>query len=505
MTAPLAAEMGALAGSLAAEHAGLDFSFASLAKLDRLAADARASAPPARALGAYLGEVLRRAAPERLAWAAEGTSPVIVSGSARWFPVEKVEKRRAHGPADDLPAFAGVVLALEPGAAERIDDARDRKRLEEALAAFETAAAAFRAAPTDAALWVGLEERLFGTVFRRNHRDALSAIALRPDEIVPLLGAPAFGRGRARRDPGRVAASLLAYLVALDLARRDEVVTALRARVGDRDKGVRTNVAQALVEIDLVRGSTAVALELGTTKDRALTEGALRAIRAVGGEIRMEDREPPVALEALAPVLRPALAPKSPHLAVALDAVNDWSFLPHTAVEARHLAPVLRATAAAAKPQAARFAALVASRVARAEKRAAPSRARVPSTTTHTFASVEPGATYAVSTARMSILRELMREVGALADPTARRALEDGPPTDPGAPPIAKYLRHASESVTPDECRVVARRLREHVDVVREVASFFDDAPRGSELVAWVSAWADFHARAAELGGHRGT
>ena len=96
-----------------------------------------------------------------------------------------------------------------------------------------------------------------------------------------------------------------------------------------------------------------------------------------------------------------------------------------------------------------------------------------------------------------------MREVGAVSEPGRPRAMIDGPPVAPGAAPIAKFIRPGAGGVTPEECRVIASRLVAHLPLVCEVATFFDDAPSGAELGAWVNAWAAFHARAAELGGHR--
>jgi hypothetical protein len=127
----------------------------------------------------------------------------------------------------------------------------------------------------------------------------------------------------------------------------------------------------------------------------------------------------------------------------------------------------------------------------------------MPSFKTDTFESLAPGASFATSHAGLSILRELMREVGAILDPGTPRALGHGPPTDTSAPAMQKYLRWSTELMTPEECRVVEHRLLDHLNVVQEVATFFDDAPRRSELTGWVTLWADFHGRAAALGGHR--
>lgn len=501
MDVPIAERMRALADALARDHAGLDGSVASIHALDALAADTGASAPPTPTLGAYLGEVVRRAAPTTFAWALDGETPVLVAGSARWHPVDKVEKRRRGGRGDDLTAFVGVVLAMTPGAAARMNDADERVRVEAGRAVVEKAAKALRAEPSNAEHLWSLERNLFGHLSRKHHADALRAIGLRPDEVLPHLGAPATGRGYERRHPGAVAAGLVAYLVELGLAPRDAVVAALRVRLRERDKTVRTHVAQALAQIDLVSGSTTVALELGRGKDRAHLEGVLSALRSVAGRVRHGDDDPPVTLAAITPLLVPALAPASPHAKVALDVVNGFSFRPEHRAEARGLVPALEKLGSAGKPEAARLARDIASRARHAREGAKHEPLRI--FATYVYATVEGDASYTTSNARMSILRELMREVGAVAEAGVKRALPDGPPVDPAAPALGKLVRPSREVVTPTECTVIARRLRGHLDVVHEVASFFDDAPEGPELVAWVSAWADFNERAAALGGYR--
>ncbi|MFO0714081.1 MAG: hypothetical protein U0353_29760 [Sandaracinus sp.] len=497
----VAEEMRGLAEELARGREGLDVSLESLTGLDALVASDRAGKIASRAIGAYLGEAIRRAAPDSFVWVDDPGGPVLCAGGARWFPIEKVEKRRREGAGNDLSAFAGVVLALTPEAASRLDMAIDEPRVREGRAAVARAVAAFRGAP-NVGSFLQLDRTLHGQLAQRHHRDALAAAALTAETLMPFLEVPASGRGYERTDPGRAAAGFLAYLVQLGLAPREHVIELLRPRLRERNKAVRTNVAHALVEIDLASGSAAVALELGATKDAALTEGAVRAIRSIGGDVRMDRCDPPVPLASLDRVLGPALSPSSACLRLALEAVNDWAMRPDTAVEAKHLAPLLDAIAKRGKPDARRFASQIAARTRNAIPRP---RRPEPARRTHTctFVSIEPGASYTCSERGLSTLRELMREVGALADPTATRALRDGPPVDPEAPPITKYLSHATAAVTPAECRVVATRLLAHLDVVREVASFFDDAPSGSELTAWVTSWAEFHARSADLGGHR--
>jgi hypothetical protein len=397
-------------------------------------------------------------------------------------------------PIDRALRSLAIELATAPDAAARLDAAVAEARVRAGVAALEAAAAHFRADPTDADRLCQLVHVLDGLP-DTTRRVALAAIGLTADELVPQLSARAAGRGRARRDPGRTAADLLASLVALGLAPRDRTIGLLRARLAERDKHVRTNAAQALSEIDLAAGSAAVTLELGLAKDAALVEGAVRGVRAIAGDVSMARCEPPLPFETLTPVLRKALAPSSPHVSSALEAVSWWG-------EAARLIPVLETLARSGKPEARRFASTIVSHLRVAPKRAP--RFRLPLTpTTYTWRSLEGDACFTATNSGMSILRELMREVGAVSEPGRPRAMTDGPPVAPLAAPLAKFVRPSPASVTPEECRVIASRLVTHLPIVREVATFFDDAPSGAELTAWVNAWAAFHARAAELGGHR--
>ena len=106
----LAAEMVALANELAEANA-LDFSIASLVKLEALVAAARKRIAPetTRRWGAYLGETIRRQAKVPVAWVDHATAAAANStiaklapgydidailriGETFWFPLSKVEK-----------------------------------------------------------------------------------------------------------------------------------------------------------------------------------------------------------------------------------------------------------------------------------------------------------------------------------------------------------------------------------------------------------------------------
>jgi hypothetical protein len=68
---------------------------------------------------------------------------------------------------------------------------------------------------------------------------------------------------------------------------------------------------------------------------------------------------------------------------------------------------------------------------------------------------------------------------------------------------MSKFTSNSNWHVTPDECRSIASRLRAGMPVIREVASFFDDAPPRAELERWVLSWVDFNERAVDHGGYR--
>ena len=295
---------------------------------------------------------------------------------------------------------------------------------------------------------------------------------------------------------------MIALLVELGLAPSDEVVARLEPSLKERDKTLRANAAYVLTRIDFHGGGTSVAEQLASTKDRGRHEGVIRAMRTLAWEAR-DDRDPVVPFESLVPLLLPWLAPSSPHLTTALDVVSDFTFRPEDRALVRLVLPTIEALTKVSKGTVARRAYDLRAR-AEAGPPAPRSRAPIRSFAMFAFATEDDAVTYAVgSPARMSILRELMREVGAVTDPDVQRALRDGPPVHPDAASAAMFRHFSEDQLSPAECRAIAERLRAHLDVVREVATFFDDAPRGSELVAWVNAWADFNALAAGRGGYR--
>jgi hypothetical protein len=118
------------------------------------------------------------------------------------------------------------------------------------------------------------------------------------------------------------------------------------------------------------------------------------------------------------------------------------------------------------------------------------------------FEQETPDRAFRMTSSEMSMMREFMREVGAVVEPGTKRAMS-GPEPIATSAPIQKFKSNDNQLVTPDECRTIAERLVTHVDVILDVASFFDDAPPGPETRTWVLAWADYNARAAGAGGYR--
>ncbi|MFO0683358.1 MAG: hypothetical protein U0234_14970 [Sandaracinus sp.] len=114
-----------------------------------------------------------------------------------------------------------------------------------------------------------------------------------------------------------------------------------------------------------------------------------------------------------------------------------------------------------------------------------------------------PGGMFAMNGKEMSIMRELMREVGAVRDPMTVRALS-GPTAHPDAPPVARFSGTLGELVLASECAVIAARLREHRSLAHDFSSFFaGDWPTGAALDAWLERWIDFNEHAAAAGGYR--
>lgn len=110
------------------------------------------------------------------------------------------------------------------------------------------------------------------------------------------------------------------------------------------------------------------------------------------------------------------------------------------------------------------------------------------------------GGTFSMTMHEITLMRELMREVGAVSDTRTRAT--PGPPAHPRAAPLDRFRGNAGQLVTATECGVIASRLREHRDLTHDVASFFA-GPFGAELDAWLAKWIAFNERAATAGGYR--
>lgn len=336
----LADEMASLAEAAATEREGLDFSLESLKVLEAHIARLPCAEGSTRKWGAYLGETMRRRQPDAVTWVDYQTavsalpsigklgygpdlSAILMVGKQAWFPLSKIEKFQKNGSADALAPFAQVALAavvVDPDA-----EAKEAKRRADAQAAVDVAVAAFRAAPSNETL-LQLDRVLHSSVYNHLHGETVRRIRLRVDELTPFLDQPASGRGYKRVDPGSAAADLIAIVLYANAASCDE----LRARLGDKSKTVRENVAFAIAYSELHEGRVEMALELAAHRDRATAAGAWAAIRSLAGDVRM--RYPrTLELTALVPAFSNALTAKSPHVETALDALASWSFSPERA------------------------------------------------------------------------------------------------------------------------------------------------------------------------------
>jgi hypothetical protein len=114
-----------------------------------------------------------------------------------------------------------------------------------------------------------------------------------------------------------------------------------------------------------------------------------------------------------------------------------------------------------------------------------------------------PKCHYEFGGANMAIMVEVMRNVRAIRE-------QGGDPDFtllPEGVAQAKFRSNSNQLVTPDECRLIAERLRAGLQdgSAMEVLCFFDDAPDGKEGRDWIAAWADYNERAAVAGGYRVT
>jgi hypothetical protein len=120
------------------------------------------------------------------------------------------------------------------------------------------------------------------------------------------------------------------------------------------------------------------------------------------------------------------------------------------------------------------------------------------------FSFEQPGRAngkYSMNGGQMSMMVEIMRGVKAIReqgmDPNWS-LLPDGVTHD-------KFRSNDNHHVTPEECLLIATRLREGLadGTIIDVLSAFDDAPPGKEARKWVNEWADYNERAAAAGGYR--
>ena len=334
----LAAKMLALANELAEANA-LDFSLASLVKLEALvlAAKKRITPETTRTWGAYLGESIRRQATVPVEWVDHATAaahnPTIAKlapgydidailriGKTFWFPLSKVEKFQKNGKQDSLVAFAGVVLDMAAPKAKTPQpfDPADLEHASKALAEL-------RKKPSAETL-SAFSRAFTGNILREHYGKALQALALGVDELWRFMSVPASGRGYSRRDPGNTAASLIATLVETELAPRDAVLARARSEIAGKNKVSRENATYLVTHCELRAGSHGAFLEYAAHKSKELASGAWRALRTVTGAWRMKEYPQNIAMAPLVPVMLRALDGKSSQLGLALEALNDWQF-----------------------------------------------------------------------------------------------------------------------------------------------------------------------------------
>lgn len=339
----IAAEMQQLAEALAETSPSLDFTPDSLKSLEKLAQHKPRTAAHTRACGAYLGETMRRQAPDTLKWvslaeAAKANAVIakltpgpdldalLQAGETFFFPLSKVEKFQAQGASESLGPFASVALATLPG--RRFTPAQDeaeRVRLAEAAARVDAAMEAFRAAPSAASM-AHLERMIFGHVARRDMQKSFARLGLDPAALLPFLDVPPEGRGYKRTDHGGSAACLLMQLLQQGAVPKEPTVSALRAVLLGPSKDARRNAAEVLAYCDLSEGNTEVLLTLTASRDRQIVLGALTGLRSVTADWRMDYATPKLSMAPLAPMLTKMLAPQSPHLGIALGIARTWGW-----------------------------------------------------------------------------------------------------------------------------------------------------------------------------------
>jgi hypothetical protein len=120
------------------------------------------------------------------------------------------------------------------------------------------------------------------------------------------------------------------------------------------------------------------------------------------------------------------------------------------------------------------------------------------------FSFEQPGkanSAYSMNGSQMSMMLEVMRAAKAIRE----QGCDPNWTLLPDGVPHAKFRSNDNHHVTPEECLVIATRLREGLadGTVSETFSFFDDAPPSKECRKWVHEWADYNERAAAAGGYR--
>ena len=333
--------MAALAEQIAATNHELDFSVASLRVLERIvdAAEARCSIETTRLWGAYLGETIRRRDVASVTWVDRATAAAAntmvaelepgydieailrVGPTGYWFPLAKVEKFQRNGTVDSLAAFASVVIAtLAPPAERKPVSDENMQRVTSALAALRT--------NRSVASLAQLYGAFFGTIPWNDYAEVLRAIGLGVDDLAMFLVEAPSGRGYKRLDPGHMAGALIAHLVESNLAPRDAILARARTEIGGASKVGRENGAYVLAYCELRAGRHDAFLELAAVdqKRREVAAGAWRALGSVTSNWRSKRYAQNIAMEPLVPIVTHALKPKSPLLALALDALNDWQF-----------------------------------------------------------------------------------------------------------------------------------------------------------------------------------
>lgn len=355
----LAQEMHDLAEAAARDHA-LDFTLASLDKLEAIIRPCSIDVATTRSWGAYLGETLRRQRPDVARWIDYDTAvkaasimrelapgpdlaAVLQIADRLWFPLSKVEKFQTNGDEDSLAGFAAAALAFAPVIASPEEAERDRAYRASEDAALDAAAKTLLPDLSGDNV-CRLASAFRGRTPRRLYGEALRRIGLTVDHLMPLLGEASHGR-KWTFHPGRDAADLIATLLHTGVAPREATTERLRAELGSRSKTRRMYAAFALAYSELQAGRTEATVELLHAGDRAAVDGAWEAFALFSGLVRLGhvSEDPAPMLQRLAPDLCAALVDSSPHVSRLLDALQSWSFAWERRADLSLFIPVLLA------------------------------------------------------------------------------------------------------------------------------------------------------------------